>query len=355
MRSGGLGDTILFSHVLGLYTRYAEPGEPVAVLTPAASVKTTFLFPSDIEIIGVDYRRFLRNPVYRARIGRALYRRHFRAVISTDHLRHPLVDEAMMAACRAPECIAMAARRWPKHDRLLARNRRLFTRLQEDVPARAPMYLRWVAFANWLNGRSDPAPLPRMAEERLPAPTVAARPYVVMQPFSAARRKQPPVDLFLDVVRRLGPGHDVVVTGGPEDLGRNPGYARLTDAPRARYEDAPFEALVPLLRGARLVVSVDTALMHLAVAVGAPTLCLASAAFVGELVPYPAALTPANVRFVYHQIPCEGCLADCPYPAEDGMYPCVARLEPGRVLAAVDDMLGDEPGDPVSSAASGAR
>ena len=101
---------------------------------------------------------------------------------------------------------------------------------------------------------------------------------------------------------------------------------------------------MPLLRAARLVVSVDTALMHLAVAVGAPTIGLASAAFVGEIVPYDPAIQPDNVRFIYHSMPCEGCLGDCVLPAENGMFPCVARLEEDQILAAARSMMSDSIG-----------
>ena len=99
-----------------------------------------------------------------------------------------------------------------------------------------------------------------------------------------------------------------------------------------------------MLRAAKLVISVDTALMHLAVAVGAPTLCLASAAFVGEIVPYDPAIAPDNVRFIYHSMPCEGCLGDCILPAERGMFPCVARLDEGRIIAEVQSLIGEMEG-----------
>jgi hypothetical protein len=82
--------------------------------------------------------------------------------------------------------------------------------------------------------------------------------------------------------------------------------------------------------------------MHLAVAVGVPTLCLASAAFVGEIVPYDPAIAPPNARFVYYSMPCEGCLGDCILPAEHGMFPCVARLDEQRIVDKVREILAIE-------------
>jgi ADP-heptose:LPS heptosyltransferase len=132
----------------------------------------------------------------------------------------------------------------------------------------------------------------------------------------------------------------VRITGAPGDMERNPSFAQLLDPPRVTFDASTFEALVPVLRAARLVVSVDTALLHLAVAVGAPTLGLASAAFVGEIVPYAPEIAPDNAEILYHSMPCEGCLGTCILPAEHGMYPCVARLDwsqvTGRVRAWLD-------------------
>ncbi len=343
VRSGGLGDTILFSHLIGLYTLLADPGEAVAVLTPKASVKTTFLFPDGIEVIGVDYHRFRTDAAYRYSVSRDLYRRNFRLVVTTDHLRHPWADEAMIRACQAPETIAMKARSWAKYEDALAANRRRYTRVFDSGADTGSVYERWVAFANWLNGRNDSAPMPVLPEDRLPPPSDARQPTVVIQPFSAVKAKQPDVSLFQRMVEALPPGHVAAITGAPSDLERNPEYAVLLERPGVRFDSSNFHDVIPLLRMARLVVSVDTALAHLAIAVGTPTLCLASAAYVGEIVPYPKDLTPPNVRFVHHSMPCEGCRGDCALPLQNGMYPCIARLDRTAILESFARLL-IEPG-----------
>jgi len=54
---GGLGDTVLFSHVLPRFRKLAEPGEGVSVLLRSDGAKTAFLFPSGAEKIVVDFTR----------------------------------------------------------------------------------------------------------------------------------------------------------------------------------------------------------------------------------------------------------------------------------------------------------
>ena len=338
-RSGGLGDTILFSHLMPAYMRAAQGGEPVVVVTPKSSVKTTFLFPDGIEVIGVDYRRFQHDPGYRHEISEDLYRRNFRLCISTDHLRHPHVDEAMLFAAQAPKTVAMEARSWPKHDHALARNRRRFDTLFNSGPDRGSMVHRWADFAGSLIGEKPRACAPVLPDDRLAAPAQLERPTIVLQPFSAVRAKQPSPDLFRVMIERAQPDYDVVITGAPNDFDTNPEYKPLLEMPGVSFDSSTFEGVVPLLRAAKFVVSVDTALMHLAVAVGAPTLCPASAAYVEELVPYPEDLTPDNVHFVYHPMPCEGCRGACGMPLQDGMYPCIARLDRTEVLDAFDALL----------------
>ena len=72
---------------------------------------------------------------------------------------------------------------------------------------------------------------------------------------------------------------------------------------------------------------------------GAPTLCLASAAYVDEIVPYAPEITPPNAHFLYTPMDCQSCLGNCIHPPEDGMYPCVAQLEADVVVQKMQELL----------------
>ena len=341
--AGGLGDTVLFAHVAERFRALARKDEPVTVLLRSDAMKVAFLLPPGVEARGIDFGRLRRSLGYRRRITDELFRAHYRLVVHADYLRHPDLDEALVAAAMAPEAAAMEPRPWAKYDAALGRNRSLYTRLYDSGGRHVDKVLRWAAFADWLAGKPSPPPKAVLSPDRLAAP--AGERTVVMQPFSAVRQKQSPPALYRRLIEALPalvpPGTPVIVAGGPGDLEANPEFKTLLDLPGVRFDGSSFAEIVPLLRAARLVVSVDTALMHLAVAVGAPTLCLASAAFVGEIVPYAPAIAPANARFVYHSMPCEGCLGACVLPAENGMYPCVARLDEERIMTAMKELLAE--------------
>ena len=133
--AGGLGDTILFSHVLEAFCQYATPGEPVTVLLRKDGAKTAFLFPDHVQTLIVDFGPFRKDLGYRLKIANQLYDAHYRSVISTDYLRHPDLDEAMMLATGASELIAMSARPWSKYQALLDKNARQFSRMFDSGQA----------------------------------------------------------------------------------------------------------------------------------------------------------------------------------------------------------------------------
>ncbi len=337
--AGGLGDTVLFARVVERFAALAEPGEPVTVLLRADAARMAFLFPAGIAVESVDFRR-LRRIGFRRRLFARLYRAHYRLVVHTDHLRHPDLDEAMVAAAAAPDSAAMEPRESAKHGRRLAANRRLYRRLFDSGPAVQDKVLRWAGFADFLAGRVRPPPRLLLPAAALPAPALLPAPIAVLQPFSAVAAKQSPPELWRRLIAALPPGWQVRIAGHPSDLDRNPDYRPLLDLPGVAFEPAPFQALAPMLRAAGLVVSVDTACMHLAAVLGAPTLCLASAAYVGEIVPYAAAVMPGNLRVLHVERACQGCLGACRFPLERGMYPCVAALDADAVVAAVVEMAG---------------
>jgi hypothetical protein len=337
--SGGLGDTILMSLVIERFTSLAELGEEITLALPRESLKMAFLFDHKITIQPVDYKVFRKSKTYVKEITDQFYDANFRLVISTDFLRHPKLDEAIIKACEAEDVVAMEPRSWPKYDRALKKNRTLYSRLYDSGPTHMDKVVRWANFADWLTGKKAPPPQIRLPEKQVKAVEEYPRPTVILVPFSAVKEKQSPPEAFLTLMEYLKDGYDFVIAGAPNDLENNPEFRVLMNLPNVSFDGSVFEELAPKLKKSRLVISVDTATMHLAVALGVPTVCLASAAYVNEITPYAPEITPDNVRFVYQPMECEGCLGNCLLPTEAGRFPCVARIEMPQVLKAVDELL----------------
>ncbi len=342
--SGGLGDTILLSHVVDRFCQVADPGEKITLLLRTDGAKTAFLLPETITVETIDFGKLSQDRQYRCDVADDLYARHFRLAVSLDYLRHPRLDEFLLLASDAAETVAMIAKPWAKYTHALAKNQAAMTRTFDSGPPVKDKLIRWTDFANWLTNRDLPPPRARVDEQRLPPIAPTDRPTVYIQAFSAVRQKQPTVDVFRAILAEIPADWVVRFAGAPGEDTRNPEYQGLFSDARVSYDDTTFAELVPKLRSARMVVSVDTAFLHLAIAVGTPTLGLASAAYVDEIVPYAPACMPSNARFVYHDMPCRSCLGDCTLPAEGGRYPCVARLSETEVVRAVTDLIADGAG-----------
>jgi ADP-heptose:LPS heptosyltransferase len=235
-----------------------------------------------------------------------------------------------MRATGAPEIIAMQARPWGKYKAQLAKNAQSFSRLFDSGPALQDKILRWYKFANWLSGEST---TPRLNFSSPSTQLKAEPPLVLIQPFSAVKAKQCGPDVYQALFDALPADTDIRITGASGEMDKNPSYAHLLERANVSFEDAGFVELAGLLKAARLVVSVDTAVMHLSVAVGAPTLCLASAAYVGEIVPYAKNLIPSNVEFYYKSMTCEGCLGSCINSLQNGSFKCIDELENPTVVS----------------------
>jgi len=336
--AGGIGDAIMLAHVFPRFAALAKDGETVTLLLRADAARAAFLYRGQAQVLAVDFTRLGKSYFYRRRMARQLRSACYRAVISADYLRHPKLDEALIDACRAAETYAMEPRPWPKYERQLARNRNIYTRLFDSGPVLKDKILRWVAYLDWLGAPKIPLSL-NLPAGKLPPARARARPLAVLAPFSAVKAKQCPAALYARLIERLGGAYDVVLTGAPNDLDRNPSFGALLDLPNGSFEDANFENLLPILRAATVVIAADTATMHLAVAAGAPTLCLASAAYVGEITPYAPEISPPNSHTIYVPMECAGCLGVCIHPLENEMYRCVADLSEATVLEKLDEIL----------------
>ena len=130
--SGGLGDTVLFAHVAERFVSLAEKDEPVTVALRADAMKMAFLLPADVRVLGVDFDHLRKDLGYRRRVTDGIFEAHYRLVVHTDFLRHPDLDEALVAAAQAPESAAMEPRPWRKYDTRLRLNRSLYGRLYDS-------------------------------------------------------------------------------------------------------------------------------------------------------------------------------------------------------------------------------
>ena len=337
--AGGLGDTVLFSLFASRFASLALENELVTILLCSDSAKMAFVLPKAFNVETVNFKDFRKSLSYRYKTANRLFKAHYRLIVTTDYLRHPDLDEAMIEMAAPGQALAMESRSWPKYDAQLQLNRRLYERLFDSGPKKLDKVVRWNNFANWLLDEKLPPPRVHIDPDTLADKPKLKTPDVLIQPFSAVGFKQSSVDVYRRIIGSFSEGTSVAIVGTPSDLDANPKYKELLKLPGVSFNSAIFKELVPDIRAAKLVISVDTATMHLAAAIGTSTLCLASAAYVGEIVPYAPEVKPDNLHVIYKSMDCEGCLGECHLAPVDGMYPCVAGLDNSLVVSKALELL----------------
>ena len=174
--SGGIGDSILFSLMIERFITLVGDDDPVTLVVRSESLGVGFLFPSRVNLIGVDYRRFIRDGAYKRQVCAELRALNVQIAISSDHLRLPTVDDVMVMATGAAQKFALRPRTWPKHDRALAQHEAWYTRWIDPDPAPAHRLIRWWELANALTGEKLPPPRVAFAADRLLAPVESSSP-----------------------------------------------------------------------------------------------------------------------------------------------------------------------------------
>ncbi|MGE5505434.1 MAG: glycosyltransferase family 9 protein [Actinomycetota bacterium] len=325
--SRGPAEMVFLSAVLPRFMRLAGDGEPVTLLCRMDSGGMGFLFPPTLRTKRINFNR-MEEIGYRWKIFRELWKANYRLAVLLDHV-HDDNGEVLVAASGAMGTAAMKG---------VSTSRKLIRHTVDVGPARQDKILRWSHFADeLLDDRQEPQ-LAVVTEAVLPTP-LKLPPTAVLMPFSGVKARQLPVALWREVIQTFPKDWEIRIAGHSMDFERNPEYGILLQMPNVRAETHDFERLSSILRGSRMVIGLDTAALHLAVLLSVPTVCLASAAYVGAGVPYDEQVMPAHVNFLYTEIKCQGCLGKCRFPLENGMFRCVNQLSQEQIVGLVRDIL----------------
>lgn len=158
--------------------------------------------------------------------------------------------------------------------------------------------------------------------------------------FKNMHRKCWDKDRFVELIRRLGeeyPKARVLVFSGPSDAAVNDYIARQSDSRVWVVEQSNLRVALAMLRHCRLFISNDSALMHLAGALGVPVVALFGPTSWRRLHPWGVVHT-----IVREDLPCMPCFeySSRPLHCAAGLdYACMRDLSMDRVLEATRQFL----------------
>jgi lipopolysaccharide heptosyltransferase II len=338
VRLDSAGDVLMTTPALNAL-KEAVPGRHLTLLTSASGARAARLVPAIDDIIEFEapWMKPASQPVAadRALINRIAAGGYDAAVIFTVYSQNPLAAAYLVYLAGVPTCLA--------HCRENA-----YHLLSDRVPDPEPQQRVRHEVRRQLDLVATTGAVPKSEALTLSIPTVARRraaaalatlriprdgPLVVAHAGATAPSRRYPPQRFaeaLDMIA-LEQRAQVVLTGDASEIA-------LVEAVRRAMRTAAyslagcldFAELCAVVEAADVLVSNNTAPVHVAAAVGTPVVDL-YALTNPQHVPWRVAH-----RLLYHDVPCRYCYKSvCP----TGHHDCLARVQPAEVADAVRALL----------------
>jgi ADP-heptose:LPS heptosyltransferase len=319
-----IGDFILFLPALG-HLRRALPNETIVLLVGELVASLARESSSVDEVLICNVQRYRRDLFYRFRVIEMLRRRKFRIALYPAHSREPIGDE-ILCCCGAEKRIAQAGDLNNIRGPVKRKNNAYLTRIVPSSPGMIPEVERNREFVEQLTGRKLPA------EESLPRITVTegqmqnarqlllcegVKPNIEMQvvlfPGASNAIRAWPAKRFAELGDRIARtyGARILVCGSPFDLETEEAVAAGMSAPPVRLAGkTSLIQLAAVLRQSVLYIGSETGPLHLAAAVGTPTMCILGGGHFGRFYPYGDL---RKHRAVFQKMDCYHCNWECIY------------------------------------------
>jgi len=332
----GIGDFVLWSSAHEIFLRrFPAPDYEITLICWTKAEAFIRAFCTYRRIIAVDRLRFIRDLRYRVRMIRHIRRQGFCIAVQPTFNRVFLIEDSIVRATGAPERIGNVG----TNSFITGRQRRIsdewYTRLLETGGRPMHDLLRNAAVLRVLGWSDDDILRPRLAIAACPEP------YVLFAIGASDFLRRWPVDRFAALAKLIGDEFDlpIVFVAGQEERELRKDFP-IWDG--ARWTDligrTDIEALVGQIACARLLVSNDSGSVHLASAIGTPSVCVVGGGLPGRYHPYPEGAVPESARpiAISHHMPCYGCGWRCIYQLrKTAAAPCITEVTVEEVMAAV--------------------
>jgi ADP-heptose:LPS heptosyltransferase len=344
VRLDNIGDFVLWLDAAKEF-RKLYPKRKLTLIANQAWASLALLLPYWDEVIPIDRKKLRRNPIYRWKTLSQLHRLGFDTAIQPTFSREFLLGDSLIRASGATVRIGSAgdlSNMTPLQKRI---SDRWYTRL---IPVSSEPMMELQRNGEFVRGlglqtfTAGVPMLPRMTA--LPARLTIELPYFIISPGALWSGRLWPATRFGEVLAKLADsrGWRAILCGSPEERGlcdqviRSAGREALNIA-----GETSLPELAEVVRHAAIVIGNDSSVVHIAAAVGTPSVCLLGCGHYGRFMPYETdGIDEAAPVPITHWMDCFGCNWRCTQPHQKGMaMPCISRIKVHEVLAAVEGIL----------------
>jgi len=350
IRLDAIGDFIIWLDA-AKEIRRTYPGKKITLLANEAWADLATHFDYWDEVIPCSLKDLINKPLYRWKMLRRIRKAGYDIVIQTQFSRVFLACDSTVRATGARERIGSMgdmANITPHQKRI---SDRWYTRLLPAFENPLMEVERNAEFIRGLTGNSfEPriSLIPPLLE--LPSRCSLDRPYWIVFPGASAIIRQWPVDRFASLIDRVADQYGIVpvLCGAPSERLL---CAEVALHARAECLDYSGQTLLPelieVVRHARFLVGNETSAVHIAAAVGTPSVCILGGGHYGRFMPYPDHLEGVKPLVAMSRMDCFNCNWVCEHTDNrDEPYPCITGVSVEQVMAMVERILDPSVGYP---------
>lgn len=344
VRVDQIGDFVIWLNSAERLKSYFSPKRVVLVANRTVSELAERCGCFD-QVISVDVPRFGFDRRYRFCILRQVRELRASIAIQPTYSRVFTIGDALIRASGAPQRIGSAGDLTNISAAQRAISDQWYTRL---IPASPGAMTEIERHSEFLLGLGLANVRPTVSYIR----TVAALPqsirantdYFVVFPGASATKRMWSADNYGAVARTIVTRYrwQLVVCGSAAEraLGRQVIERSKVSGADSLCGMTSLPELVEVIRGAKLLIGNETSAVHIAAAVGTPSVCLLGGGHFGRFVPYPPIFPGTKPTAVFEQMPCYGCNWNCLYTLPEGSaVPCIAVIHVQSVLGAVQQAV----------------
>lgn len=295
IRKDGLGDCVLFYATLRAYCEHYRDAE-IHLVLPMLCKSLDPIFGAYVDhIIWFDHAKFGSSYAYRSNFMLNLKRAGYTEALYPVYTREPIGD-TMIAMTQAKRCVGFATN--PTMHYVPRRN--AYTEIVEVPQTMEHELDRNRLFAERVTGAEVTVTFPTITPDMLPSVSERTQPYAVIFPGSGQTYKIWPPERFAAIGDMLtARGFALLICGSKSDTDLVQKVISASANPSAWTNlcgQTDVATLTSIISRASLYFGSDTGALHLAVAVGTPTVAIVGSGSIRRFFPYG---DPAKNRAVY--------------------------------------------------------
>lgn len=335
VRTDAIGDFVIWLNSAKAY-KSIYPKTKITLIANSSWANWAQDFSYWDEVIAVDIYRFECELMYRFAVLLKIRRAGYRVAIQPTYSRSFLHGDSLIRATGAEQRIGFIGDLSNIVGYWKNISDEWYTRLVRGSPRLEMELLRNAEFIENLSGKNfSPVASQIPLRGSYTAYSLKSK-YFVVFPGASWFGKRWPLEKFIELAISIREDRDwqIVLCGGINDTEL---CKQLTNKVQGECinltNKTTLADLAQVIKSAQLLVCNDTSAVHIAVAVGTPSVCILGGGHYGRFLPYPEHLNCIKPLVASHIMPCFNCNWNCTQQrGEDGSVPCINQVSVKEVL-----------------------